>query len=55
LRSNPLLAVLSRERDLDEPPAGKSALKRLELVSRTGRDHKIDYSAEPPSRQLSSR
>ena len=54
LRRDPLLAVLSGKRDLDEPLAGKSTLNRLELVGRTGRYHKIGYSAEslspPPSR-----
>src|ERR1019366_256149 len=46
LRSDPLLAVLSGKRDLDEPLAGKSTLNRLELVGRTGRYHKIGYSSE---------
>ena len=52
LRSDPLLAVLSSKRDLDEPLAGKSTLNRLELVGRTGRYHKITYSAEALDRLL---
>jgi Transposase DDE domain group 1 len=52
LRSDPLLAVLSGKRDLDEPLAGKSTLNRLELVGRTGRYHKIGYSAESLDRLL---
>jgi hypothetical protein len=46
LRSDPLLGVLSGKRELDEPLAGKSTLNRLELVGRSGRYHKIGYSAE---------
>lgn len=46
LRSDPLLALLSGKRDLDEPLAGKSTLNRLELVGRSERYHKIGYSAE---------
>ena len=46
LRNDPLLGVLSGKRQLDEPLAGKSTLNRLELVGRTGRYHKIGYSAE---------
>jgi hypothetical protein len=46
LRSDPLLALLSGKRDLEEPLAGKSTLNRLELVGRTGRYHKITYSAD---------
>ena len=46
LRRDPLLAVLSGKRNLDEELAGKSTLNRLELVSRTKRYHKISYSAE---------
>jgi hypothetical protein len=46
LRTDPLLAVLSGKRKLEEPLAGKSTLNRLELVNRTGRYHKIKYSAE---------
>jgi hypothetical protein len=45
LRTDPLLALLSGKRDLDHPLAGKSTLNRLELVGRTGRYHKISYSA----------
>ena len=52
LRSDPLLAVLSGKRDLDEPLAGKSTLNRLELVGRTGRYHKINYSSESLDRLL---
>jgi len=52
LRSDPLLGVLSGKRDLDEPLAGKSTLNRLELVGRTGRYHKIGYSAEALDRLL---
>ena len=46
LRRDPLLRLLSGKRELDEPLAGKSTLNRLELVGRTGRYHKIGYSAE---------
>jgi hypothetical protein len=46
LRSDPLLAVLSGKRELDEPLAGKSTLNRLELSGRSGRYHKISYSSE---------
>lgn len=46
LRSDPLLGVLSGKPELDEPLAGKSTLNRLELTGRTGRYHKIGYSAE---------
>jgi hypothetical protein len=52
LRSDPLLAVLSGKRKLEEPLAGKSTLNRLELVGRTGRYHKISYSAEAIDRLL---
>ena len=52
LRSDPLLAVLSGKRELDEPLAGKSTLNRLELVGRSGRYHKIGYSAEAIDRLL---
>jgi hypothetical protein len=52
LRSDPLLALLSGKRDLDKPLAGKSTLNRLELVGRTGRYHKISYSAESVDRLL---
>jgi hypothetical protein len=46
LRSDPLIGLLSGKRELEEPLAGKSTLNRLELVGRTGRYHKISYSAE---------
>jgi len=52
LRSDPLLALLSGKRELDEPLAGKSTLNRLELVGRSGRYHKITYSAEALDRLL---
>jgi hypothetical protein len=52
LRSDPLLAVLSGKRDLDEPLAGKSTLNRLELVGRSERYHKISYSSEAIDRLL---
>jgi len=52
LRSDPLLAVLSGKRELEEPLAGKSTLNRLELTGRTGRYHKINYSAEAIDRLL---
>src|ERR1017187_5890662 len=52
LRNDPLLALLSGKRDLDEPLAGKSTLNRLELVGRTGRYHKIGYSAPALDRLL---
>jgi hypothetical protein len=46
------MAVLSGKRELDEPLAGKSTLNRLELIGRTGRYHKIGYSAESIDRLL---
>jgi hypothetical protein len=52
LRSDPLLGLLSGKRELEEPLAGKSTLNRLELVGRTGRYHKIGYSAESIDRLL---
>ncbi|HEV2323847.1 MAG TPA: transposase, partial [Terracidiphilus sp.] len=52
LRNDPLMAVLSGKRELDQPLAGKSTLNRLELVGRTGRYHKIGYSAEAIDRLL---
>ena len=52
LRSDPLFGVLSGKRRLEEPLAGKSTLNRLELVGRTGRYHKISYSAEALDRLL---
>ena len=52
LRTAPLLGLLSGKRKLEEPLAGKSTLNRLELVGRTGRYHKINYSAEAIDRLL---
>ena len=52
LRSDPLLALLSGKSELDKPLAGKSTLNRLELVGRSGRYHKISYSAESLDRLL---
>src|SRR5271165_6913798 len=52
LRNDPLLALLSGKRELEEPLAGKSTLNRLELPGRTGRYHKIGYSAEAIDRLL---
>jgi len=52
LRSDPLLALLSGKRELDEPLAGKSTLNRLELTGRSARYHKIRYSAEAVDRLL---
>ena len=63
LRRDPLLAVRAgkadpsgaqrvRERDQGKPLAGKSTLNRLELTGRTGRYHKINYSAEAIDRLL---
>ena len=52
LRSDPLMGLLSGKRRLDEPLAGKSTLNRLELAGRTGRYHKINYSAEGIDRLL---
>jgi hypothetical protein len=52
LRDDPLLAVLSGKRKLDDPLAGKSTLNRLELVGRSKRYHKIGYSAESLDRLL---
>jgi hypothetical protein len=52
LRSDPLLALLSGKRELEAPLAGKSTLNRLELTGRTGRYHKIKYSAEALDRLL---
>jgi hypothetical protein len=46
LRSDPLLAVLSGKRKLEEPLAGKSTLNRLELTGRSTRYHKIGYSSD---------
>jgi hypothetical protein len=44
LRSDPLLALLSGKRELEQPLAGKSTLNRLELAGRSARYHKIGYS-----------
>ena len=52
LRSDPLLALLGGKRELEAPLAGKSTLNRLELVGRTGRYHKISYTAESIDRLL---
>jgi hypothetical protein len=46
LRHDPLMAVLSGRRKLEEPLAGKSTLNRLELPGGSKRYHKIDYQAE---------
>jgi hypothetical protein len=52
LRSDPLFGLLSGRRKLSEPLAGKSTLNRLELTGRSGRYHKIGYSAEGIDRLL---
>jgi hypothetical protein len=52
LRSDPLFGLLSGKQKLETPLAGKSTLNRLELVGRTGRYHKIGYSAEAIDRLL---
>ena len=52
LRRDPLFGLLSGKRKLEQPLAGKSTLNRLELVGRTGRYHKIGYSAEAIDRLL---
>ncbi|HEX5284025.1 MAG TPA: IS1380 family transposase [Bryocella sp.] len=52
LRRDPLLAMLSGKRELEQPLAGKSTLNRLELTGRSGRYHKIGYSAEAIDRLL---
>lgn len=49
---DPLLAVLSGKRELEEPLAGKITLNRLELIGRSTRYHKITYSAEAIDRLL---
>jgi len=54
LRRDPLLGVLSGKRELEEPLAGKSTLNRLELTGRSGRYHKIAYSAEALDRLLTA-
>ena len=52
LRADPLFALLSGKRKLEEPLAGKSTLNRLELIGRSQRYHKISYSAESMDRLL---
>jgi DDE family transposase len=52
LRVDPLFGLLSGKRKLEEPLASKSTLNRLELVGRTGRYHKIAYSAQGLDRLL---
>jgi len=46
LRHDPLMAVLSGKRELEQPLAGKSTLNRLELPGGSKRYHKIDFDAE---------
>ena len=46
LRHDPLMAVLSGRRKLEDPLAGKSTLNRLELPGGSKRYHKIDYAPE---------
>jgi hypothetical protein len=46
LRHDPLMAVLSGKRALDDPLAGKSTLNRLELTGGAKRYHKIGYQPE---------
>ena len=46
LRHDPLMAVLSGRRKLEEPLAGKNTLNRLELPGGSKRYHKIDYAPE---------
>jgi hypothetical protein len=46
LRTDPVFALLSGKRKLEEPLAGKSTLNRIELPGRTGRYHKIGYSSQ---------
>ena len=54
LRADPLFALLSGKRKLEEPLAGKSTLNRLELTGRSRRYHKISYSAESMDRLLTN-
>ena len=52
LRSDPLLALLSGKRELDEPLAGKSTLNRLELAGRSrplSQDQLLGRSPGPPA------
>jgi hypothetical protein len=46
LRHDPLLAVLSGKREIDQPLAGKSTLNRLERPGGAERHHQIDYEPE---------
>jgi hypothetical protein len=46
LRHDPLMAVLSGRRKLEDSLAGKSTLNRLELPGGSKRYHKIDYQPE---------
>ena len=46
LRHDPLMAVLSGKRELEQPLAGKSTLNRLELPGGSKRYHKIDFAPE---------
>ena len=46
LRRDPLMAVLTGRRKLEEPLAGKSTLNRLELTGQSKRYHKISYEAD---------
>ena len=48
----PLFAVLSGKAELEQPLAGKSTLNRLALTGRSGRYHKIGYSAQAIDRLL---
>ena len=52
LRTDPVFGLLSGKRKLEEALAGKSTLNRLELVGRSTRYHKINYSAEAIDRLL---
>jgi len=52
LRCDPLLALLSGKRDLEQPLAGKSTLNRLELAGRSARYHKISYTPAAIDRLL---
>jgi hypothetical protein len=46
LGHDPLMAVLSGRRKLEDPLAGKSTLNRLELPGGSKRYHRIDYAPE---------
>lgn len=52
LRVDPVFGLLSGKRKLEAPLAGKSTLNRMELCGRSGRYHKIGYSAESIDRLL---